>query len=333
MKHIEITKSSKIRLVYILAASHSGSTLLAMLLGSHPEICTVGELKLTSIGNPERYLCSCRKKIKECSFWLSITEDMQKLGFKFDITKAPTDIRTGANPYVLWFLRPLHRGPLLEIIRDIALSLSPNWRRKLSYFQRVNEALIRCILTRTGKNIIVDSSKVGIRLKYLLRNPVFDIQVIRLIRDGRAVALTYTDPAQFADARDPRFREGGMGGDRRTECLSMAEAAYEWLRSNEEAEALLAGLNRFQWTEIRYEDICLRTEETLHRLFKFINVAADKEYISLRNSEHHVVGNGMRLDTNEDIVLDERWKSALWPADLRIFDKIAGRMNRRLGYQ
>jgi hypothetical protein len=33
------------RLAYILAASHSGSTLLSMLLGSHPQIATVGEMK------------------------------------------------------------------------------------------------------------------------------------------------------------------------------------------------------------------------------------------------------------------------------------------------
>ena len=30
---------------YLLAASHSGSTLLAMLLASHPDVCTTGELK------------------------------------------------------------------------------------------------------------------------------------------------------------------------------------------------------------------------------------------------------------------------------------------------
>jgi hypothetical protein len=41
--------------------------------------------------------------------------------------------------------------------------------------------------------VLVDSSKVGIRLKYLLRIPEIDIRVIRVIRDGRAVALTYTD--------------------------------------------------------------------------------------------------------------------------------------------
>ncbi len=50
--------NTKIRLIYILAASHSGSTLLSLLLGSHPEITTIGELKATSLGDPDQYRCS-----------------------------------------------------------------------------------------------------------------------------------------------------------------------------------------------------------------------------------------------------------------------------------
>ena len=54
------------RLAYIAASSHSGSTLLAMLLGAHPQACTAGELRLTNVGDPERYLCSCGEKISRC---------------------------------------------------------------------------------------------------------------------------------------------------------------------------------------------------------------------------------------------------------------------------
>src|SRR3972149_7709066 len=115
----------KVPLVYILAASHSGSTLLAMLLGSHPKLCTVGELKANSLGDPGVYRCSCRKVIKECPFWNGITNDMREKGIEFDITKAGTDLFTISSNYVGRLLRPLHRGPFLESIRDLALSLSP----------------------------------------------------------------------------------------------------------------------------------------------------------------------------------------------------------------
>ena len=47
---------------------------------------------------------------------------------------------------------------------------------------------------------------------------------------------------------------------------------------------------------------------------------------------HHVVGNGMRLDSTAEVQLDERWKSALSPTELGAFDVTAGRANRRYGY-
>ena len=58
-----------IRLVYILAPSHSGTTLLARLLGSHPDVYTVGELQPLISGDITKYRCSCGALIRECGFW------------------------------------------------------------------------------------------------------------------------------------------------------------------------------------------------------------------------------------------------------------------------
>jgi hypothetical protein len=55
-------------------------------------------------------------------------------------------------------------------------------------------------------------------------------------------------------------------------------------------------------------------------------------YRDFRSQNHHVVGNGMRLDATNEIKLDERWKSELSASDLKQFDTVAGKMNRRLGY-
>lgn len=322
----------KIRLVYILSASHSGSTMLSMLLGAHPEICTVGELKATSLGDIDRYICSCRKRIRECPFWMGISQDMAMRGFSFEITNAGTDIKTVASPYIRKLLSALHRGPSLEKIRDLALNLSPAWRTRLPQIQAVNAALMECVLERTGKKVIVDSSKVGIRLKYLLRNPNLDVKIIRLIRDGRGVALTYMSPARFADATDPGLRSGGTGIEKENG-LSMAGAAREWRRSNEEADVILHDLERSRWIETRYEHLCLSTAGTLSKLFSFIGVDPSKAITDFRSVAHHVVGNGMRLDSTSEISLDERWKTILPTSDLQIFDSVAGRMNQRLGYK
>jgi hypothetical protein len=319
-------------LAYILAASHSGSTLLAMLLNAHPEVCSVGELKATNLGDVERYRCSCGALIRQCRFWASVSQAMAERGIPFDITDARTDFRAGASAYARWLLGPLHRGRVLEGLRDAALAMSPSWHRGLRQVQQRNLTLVETVCELTGARVVVDSSKVALRLKYLLRNPDLDVRVVRLVRDGRAVALTYTDPATFADARDPSLRGGGCGGDRPGERLSLAQAARAWRRSNEEAKNLLATLDPSRWTSIRYEDLCVSPRDVLAGVFTFLGLDPGKAAADFRSVEHHVVGNGMRLDSTSEVRLDERWKSVLTEDDLQVFQAVAGDMNRRYGY-
>ena len=323
------------QLAYILAASYSGSTLLSMLLGSHRQIATVGEIKLSpnAMGEISRYRCSCGQFIRRCVFWNKVKEGMARRGYDFDIADAGTDYQTVDSRYARRLLGPLHRGALLEGLRDCALGLSPSWRRRLPEIQKRNAALVSTIAKITGAKVVSDSSKIAVRLKYLLRNPELDVKVLRLIRDGRGVALTYMDPAGFADANDPALRCGGSGGNRQAERLSMAQAAYQWRRCNQEAEHLLRRLDKSQWIEIRYEDLCRDTENTLGRLFEFLGLDPGERARNFRAVENHVVGNGMRLDRTSKISLDERWRSVLTDQDLRIFDREAGKMNRRYGYE
>jgi hypothetical protein len=320
------------RVAYIQAASHSGSTLLAMLLNSHPQICTVGELKITALGDIGRYRCSCGALILECPFWCGVTQDLRQAGFDFDIGHPGTHFGAIRSPLAQRLLRPLHRGPVFEWLRDTALACTPGWNSHLAATQARNAALIGSVLVRSGKDVIVDSSKIGMRLKYLLRNPALDVRVVRVKRDGRAVALTYMDPEHFADASNPALRGGGSGASRDAERLGAAEAAHEWLRSNEEAEAVLAGVDPRRRLEVSYEGLCADTEGTLRGIFTFLGVDATCERPPFRAAVHHVVGNGMRLDSTSEVQLDERWRDALSDSELGIFDAVAGQMNRRLGY-
>lgn len=322
------------RLAYLLAASHSGSTLLALALGAQPGACSAGELKATSLGDPTAYRCSCRRLIRDCDFWQGVHRAMQQRGFpEFDITAAGTSVLEVPSTYAKRLLRPLQRGPFLEGMRDAALGLSPTWRRYRKLADRRNIALVQSILEVTGARVVIDSSKIALRLKYLLQNPDLDIKVVRTIRDGRAVSLTYMDEWTFADASDPTLRSGGTGVRRPPPRRNMAEAANEWKRSQEASEALLAQLPPSQWTQVRYEDLCADPTATLRRLSDFLGLDPNNVVLDFRSRPQHVIGNGMRLDTTSTIRLDERWKTALSTEDLATFDQIAGPLNRRYGYQ
>jgi hypothetical protein len=319
-------------LAYISAASHSGSTLLAMLLNAHPGACTVGELKATSLGDPTRYRCSCGQFLSECPFWKEVRDGMAQRGIDYDPARAGTSIHAVDSRYAARLLAPLHRGPALEIVRDAALALSPAWRRHLTETRQRNATLVATLQDITGANVIVDSSKTGLRLKYLLTNPDLDIHVIRLVRDGRGVALTYVNPLEFADATDPALRAGGSGGTRENEEKPMADAAREWRRSNEEAEQVVRCLPNSRCIRVRYEDLCATPDATLERIFTFLALNPGERAQNFRNVEHHVLGNGMRLDSTSEIRLDDRWKTRLTPEQLAVFDAEAGELNRRYGY-
>lgn len=326
------TTRDKPVVAYVLAASHSGSTLLAMLLSSHPDICTTGELKATSFGNPERYRCSCGAPIRQCPFWAEVERGTAARGHRFDILNADTHLSVGATPYERRLLAPLVRSRTLEAVRDSLLGLSPSWRRHLMRFHEANDALVRVLCEQTGARIVVDSSKVAIRLKYLLHNPQLDVRVVRLIRDGRAVALTYTDSDQYADASASHLRRGGSGDGRESDRLTLQEAAHEWRRSNEEADALLETLDPAQYTTVTYEDVCSNTQSTLAKLWSFLGVPAVAFGRGWRERSPHVIGNGMRFDSTDEVRLDERWKTALDPSARAVFEAEAGALNRRFGY-
>lgn len=324
-----------VKLAYILAASHSGSTLLSMLLGSHPQVATTGELKLSSraIGDINYYRCSCGRFILQCDFWQKITAGMARRGYTFDITCSGTDYKVVESYFARRLLNSMVRGEFLENCRDAALSLSAVWRRQLPKIHKRTAALVSTIAELTKAQVVVDSSKTGLRLKYLLKNPDLDVKVIRLIRDGRAVALTYMNPADFADAKEPELRSGGTGVNRSNERLSMEKAAYKWRRCMEEAQNMLNRLRKSQWLEVHYEDLCADTDNMLNSIFRFLDLEPEKRIKDFRSIEQHVIGNGMRLDTTSQVLLDERWKIILNEEDLKTFDQIAGAMNHQCGYK
>lgn len=324
-------KNKKQTLIYLAAASHSGTTMTAMLLGAHPDLCSVGELKAVHLGNKDSYLCSCKTLVDKCKFWQGVSEQMAKRGQHFCITNAQTDIRTGATPYMLKLLNPLVRGPLMEWIRDSLLFLSPVWRKQLPLLQKRNADYIAAIRQQSGAKAVVDSSKIGIRLKYLLKNKDLDIKVIWIVRDGRGVSLAYKNPSEYADAKNPKLRGGGAG-ETQEQGRGIEHGAHEWVRCNQETQAVLATMDKDKWIQVHYEDICNDTENTLDKVFEFIGVDSTKKRLDFKAVEHHVVGNGMRLDDSDVIKLDDRWRTQLTDDELTRFNAVAGKYSQSLGY-
>jgi hypothetical protein len=298
----------KRRLAYIHSASHSGSTLLAQLLARHPEVATVGELSGTVHRAQPGYRCSCGAQLVSCGFWQCVSAAMARRGFAYSATTAETDVRNAPGRLARRLLRPLHRGPLLELARDAGLALLA--RQHLEREQAMKSALVESVVECTGRPLVVDSSKTGVQLKYHLRNPRLEVKAIGLVRDGRGVALSIA----------------------RNQGTTLERGAQEWRRTNEEARAIAAGMNG-GWLAVRYEALCEDPQGTLDAIWRFMGVAP-RRLDDCPPMPMHVLGHGSRLSGSAvKIHNTEKWRKELGAAELRVFEGIAGPLNRSLGYR
>ena len=298
------------KLAFIMAASHSGSTLLSMLLGSHPDATTMGDTGGTKARKNPDYLCSCGQYAQECLFWKRVTDEMAIRGFDLDVGDFATHFRCPNSRLLSRVLRAEYRGSLLEAVRDVILKLSPTWRRSFREIAARNSALIETVIEITGTKILVDSAKQPQRLKFLLRSPDLEIKVIHLIRDGRGVSHTYVNDNKW----------------------SIEKSATEWRRSILSEERLLAGLAPEMWMAVRYEDICADPRGELEKLSTFLGLDPLRVNLDFRSAGLHVFGNGMRLSAETRIVLDDRWRTDFNDEEIAVIERIAGDKLQRYEY-
>ena len=139
-------------LIYITSNSHSGSTLLDMLIGSHSQCLTLGEIHKLTLKSEG--VCACgAENYRECAFWSDVSRRL---------------VAHGAPP--LAELQP-HSTDDAE-------------------FQRMNHALFAVLQEKTGCSWFVDSSKKLSRLKQLLRDPAFRVMPVHIVRRPEGVVCS-----------------------------------------------------------------------------------------------------------------------------------------------
>lgn len=301
-------------LVYIMGHGYSGSTLLTFLLGSHPQIATIGELGIAphtkSDTHPDEFLCSCHSPIRDCGFWQRVAREMAERGYPFDVWDADLEFRAPRGGISDVLLRAVQRGPLLESARSLGLAVVPPARHRLADLLSRIESLAEVVAGVKGCRTFLDSSKRPERAVYMRRIKSFDMRVIHLVRDGRAVSWS-------------SMKNLGIGPE---------AAADSWLTDNHGAEKARRYFPRDRWMTLHHEEVCADPAGTLSRVYDFIGVPAKNGVNDFRGYDHHIIGNRMRLSSTSEIRLDERWKTALTPGQMSLIDRKVASLNQRYGY-
>lgn len=295
-------------LAYILSPSYSGSTLLTCLMATHPDVATVGELKASPLGDVASYRCSCGNPILLCPFWDAVGRGMRQRGVAF----SPTDFGTHFRSQHTFVDRVLHadlRNWAWETLRATALHL-PQVRRSYRAILERNRLLIEVILDIQKGKLFLDGSKDAIRLRYFRSVGFWNIKVIYLLRDGR----------------------GTTNSIARHHGLSIEAAAREWVRTQKECDRAAEALPSTDLIVLKYEDLCADPAKTMQSIYRFLGLDPHGGRLSYQASEHHIMGNAMRLHSFDSIRQDEKWKNALSANDLKVFQRVAGSLNRKYGY-
>jgi hypothetical protein len=310
----ELATITKTRAAYITVqtTAFSGATLLSFLLNAHPQIATVAEMDGPLKGsNVESYLCSCGQKIKACEFWDAVTRAMEERGFPFDFADFGTRFEF-AGPRLVQYLRlGSTRIRLLDSIRDAIFQALPGEGQQLRAIVARNDALIDSILSITGKDVFVDTSKGALRLRSMHKFSRFDVRVIHLIRDVRGVVASNL---------------------RRNKNTNVQEGAIRWVKLHRQYERALALLPAESYIQVRYEDLCQDVPGTLKRLYEFCGVDPEIEVTNFRATPQHIIGNKMRLKAWSEIKPDEGWREELTAEQLQQINRIASKSSRQYGY-
>jgi hypothetical protein len=292
------------KLIYIVAAGHSGSTLLDMLIGSIPGVFSTGEfnylpwqLSRSEPAGPDaspQKLCSCGQGFHECTVWQKILNEVSESA-GFDIYADPFSFKMNLLQNEKFFAGRFSCERLNRAIYTLACRhhlLSPITRAYRYYLAdavRNNWMIFDAITSITQQNFIVDSSKSALRLKLLHESRPQDTFAIILMRDINGVS----------------YSQQKLG-------LDPVSAARGWVNQYNRIYSVLQSIKGLNVLGVRYENLAADPAGERQRIASFLGYSTIYSDVHIDTTKLHLVaGNRSRYSGDIDIHLDQAWKEGL----------------------
>ena len=294
--------------VYLCSAPHSGSTLIACLLGAHPAISTVGEF---GANVPTTQRCSCGIPFAECQFWQSWISRTRAKGIDFQLGNIGINLEpipeAGFFESLFYYQFPLK---IVDHIRDLAYAGSLHRRQSVQLALEKTIALATDLCEHQGSSVFLDTTKNPLQIRFLARHPEIRLKVIALVRDGRGV----------------------MNSLMLKEKWSPQESIDCWLWSNRNLQRAERYLSKEDVYWLHLEELCRDPEASLKSLFDFCGVPPQWPLDFSDLTQRHIIGNRMRLNFKGQVRHDEAWRTTLADEHLALFSRHAGWLNQQFGY-
>lgn len=297
-----------VKVLYILGAPRSGSTLLDNVLGQLEGFFPVGELRRLwrAFAYDEPWTCGCGRMVRECEIWSKVVDEA------FEDEAEARKV-----------LELLH-----EVVRDRhgwlnvprLLRQSPERMEEWPPLKNYADALQRvykAIANVTGSCVIVDSSKGATDALVVGLLPDVSPYFLHLVRDPRGVLYSrYRRPSAMTDEVQPKESRGFAG----THLLTTPHVAGSWLLDNASAEMVVRGRGQGRSLLVRYEDFVSQPWATLEAVSAMVGepfVAPTERTNKIEMGPAHTVhGNSRRFTTGlVELREDDEWVKGMHAAD------------------
>jgi hypothetical protein len=269
----------ELTLVFIMGDVRSGSTVLSVVLGNHPQIESVGELPRWPAfrGCPKEG----NQKVEDHEFWRLVREAYSDPGPPFDFSRLATVEEAVEAHHNFWKLLLGRLDPALEA----------------EYKQHLLR-LLEAIRSVSDKNVILDSAKKPARAYMLLRCPGLRVRIIHLVRDPRG--SLWSQMKRDVEQKHKRPYVALLH-------YSIKNTMSEIVRISAPSDTVL---------RVRYEDLALQPVREFERIGRFMDLSMEPVIARLEAGQpfavpHLIDGNRIRREQQIQLQLDGEWQERL----------------------
>jgi len=282
------------KIVYIGSTGRSGSTLVGRVLGEAPDAICVGETRyLWTRGLLHNVRCGCGEPFRSCTFWSAVGQR----AFGGWPQLEPHAVAALDRLTVRLRSLPYHLFPTLR----------PSFAAAVSEYVSILTRLYGAIAEVSGARTIVDTSKEPNFALLLTRMDGYDVRIVHLVRDSRAVAYSWTREKPMPSP---------IGTQMNMPTFSPIDTATRWLVWNTAFRML--GARESRYLRISYESFVAEPRLTLQRLSAFADdplalPASQLTANTVTLGAHHMFsGNPMRARVGDlEMRLDDEWQTKL----------------------
>lgn len=310
------------KVVYILALGHSGSTLLDCILGTHSNFISSGELKhlqwqlyrtldkKATVENQD--ICTCEKDFRECDYWSEVFSIINKEK-SIDITKNPKKFNTRFfSNFIYGKKRNLFdriKGYVIREWLELGYSITfPKLLEPTLDTQIKNKWLLyQAMAGVANKSVVIDSSKDLVQALIMQKSYPKDVYIIFLHREALGIASS----AKKYNHSIPKTLNG-------KKIFSKRVNKYK------------KNIKNLKSIELVYEDIVKNPAATVAKIGSFLNEEnknlpqRDDDFYIDPQSLHIVAGNPMRYRGIKKVKYDNSWKKRLEEKEIDLVKKIMG---------